>query len=107
MDENGVARLGFVHADRSPVSTTFAIVGGLETNKRGLLAGAFVVGGIDVEYTTACVGLWFGSGGDGDTLLRLACDSVRIAEHELAFVACGRLEIQDAAGTRRSGRWLD
>ena len=57
-----------------------------------------MVGGIDVEDAPARVGFRFGPGGHGDALLRLAGDAVRIAERELAFVAGGGLEIQDAAG---------
>ena len=57
-----------------------------------------MVGGIDVEDAPARVGFRFGARGHGDALLRLAGDAVRIAERELAFVAGGGLEIQDAAG---------
>ena len=97
MDENGVAGLGFGHADRGPVAAAFAVVGGLEADKARLLARTFVVGRIDVEDAAARVGFRFGPRGHGDALLRLAGHAVRIAERELALIAGGRLEIEDAA----------
>ena len=98
MDEYGVAGLGFVHADRGPIAAACAVIGGLEADKTRLLARAFMVGRIDVEDAAARVGFRFGPGSHGDALLRLAGDAVRIAERELAFVAGGGLEIQDAPG---------
>ena len=57
-----------------------------------------MVRGINVQDAPPFVGLRFRSRGDGDALLRLAADAIRIAEREFAFVAGCRLQIQDAAG---------
>ena len=56
-----------------------------------------MVGGIDVENASARVGFWFGPSGHRDALLRRARHAVRILERELALVAGGGFEIQDAA----------
>jgi hypothetical protein len=50
-----------------------------------------------VEDASARVRLRLGPGGHGHALLCLAGDAVWILERELAFVAGGRLEIQDAS----------
>ncbi len=96
MDKYRVAGLGFVRADRRPIAAAGAVVGVLNTDKARLLARAFMVGGIHVQDASALIGFRFGPCGHSDALLRLAADAVRITERELAFVAGGGLEIQDA-----------
>ena len=66
--------------------------------KLGSCRRTLVVGGIDVEDASARVGFRFGPRGHRDALLRLPGHAVRILEREFAFIAGGRLEIEDAAG---------
>ena len=98
MDEDGVAGLGFLHADGSPIAAAFAVVGCLKADEAGFELRAFVVVGIDVEGASGCGGLGFCAGLDGDALLGLAGDAVGISESEFAFVAGSWIEVEDAAG---------
>ena len=97
MNEDGVAGLGFFHTNGRPIATAFAVVSSLEADKTWLNLWAFMIGWIDMEDASTCVGFGFSASCNRDALLCIAGDSIGITKRELALVTCGWFEIEDAA----------